>query len=94
MKEKGGGPMAEQPQDLQVQLAPMVPPPLAIYSNVCLINRIGQSIFLDFGFLDPLALATRQAGTPIAANHVGRIIMAEDAAVKLRDTLNQILGPG
>jgi hypothetical protein len=94
MRGKGGVPMAEHPQDLQVQLTPSVPPSSGIYANACLINRIGQSLFLDFALLDPLVLATRQANSPVTATHVGRIIMTEDAAVKLRDTLNQILGHG
>lgn len=95
MRKKGGVPMAEQPQqNAVIQLMPAVPPPAAIYANACLINRIGQSLFLDFALLDPLALAMRQPDTPITASHVGRIIMTEEAAVNLRDTLNQILGHG
>ena len=86
--------MAEQPQDFQVQLTPTLPPSSAIFSNVCFVNRIGQSVFLDFASIDPLALAARQPENTITASHVGRIVMAEDAAIKLRNTLNQILGPG
>ena len=84
--------MAEQPQGFQVELAPTVPPPSATYASLCIVNRIGQTIFLDFAYLDPLVIATRQAGTPVRAAHVGRMIMAEDAAIKLRDALNQIFG--
>jgi len=65
-----------------------------VYSNVCFLNKIGQSVFFDFANVDPLIIATRQAGAPVTANHVGRIVMAEDAAIKLRNALNQILGPG
>ncbi len=84
--------MAEQPREIQVQLPLSFPPPPATYANICMVNRLGQTIFFDFGSIDPLQLATIQAGTPVRAVHVGRVVMAEDAAMKLRDDLNRVLG--
>ncbi len=83
--------MAAQPQQVQVQLPPTFPPPSAAYSSGCIVNRIGQSIFFDLFYIDPLTLTTIQSGTPVRGAHVGRIVMAEDAAINLRDYLIQLL---
>jgi hypothetical protein len=84
--------MAEQPQQLQVQLPPSLPPHPATYASVCLVNRLGQTIFLDFGAIDPLMLGNVQPGAAVRATHVGRIVMAEDAARQLRADLGRLLG--
>ncbi len=84
--------MAERSEEIQVQIPATFPPPPATYATLCIVNRINQAIFLDFGYLDPLMLGTVQPGTPVRAAHVGRIVLMEDAAIKLRDDLNKILG--
>jgi hypothetical protein len=84
--------MAEQPREIQVQLPTGFPPHPATYASLCIVNRVGQTIFLDFGYIDPLTIGAVQSGTPLRAAHVGRVVMAEDAAIKLRDDLNRLLG--
>jgi hypothetical protein len=87
--------MAQQPPALQIHLTPSLPPYPATHASICIVNRIGQTIFLDFGVIDPLALGRREPGASVeAATHVGRIVMGEDSARHLRDMLNRILGEG
>ena len=84
--------MAEAPQELRIHLAPGVPPHPITYATICIVNRIGQTIFFDFGAVDPLTLGNLLPGTSLEAAHVGRIAMAEDVARQLRDHLNRVLG--
>ena len=96
--------MAQQPREVQfrAQIPASVPPVPPTYATLCIINRVGQAIFFDFGYLDPLMLVTSetgaaqvgtaQPGEPLRAAHVARILMTEDQARKLRDNLDGILG--
>jgi len=85
---------AERPREIQVGIPPSQPPPPALAANICLVNHVGQLFVLDFGFLDPLVLATQlpEQQTPIHAAHIGRIVIARDIAIQLRDQLNRALG--
>jgi len=55
---------------------------------------MGLMFILDFGFLDPLLLAgpPPEEGEVMLAAHVGRVVITEDIAMKLRDQLSKILG--
>jgi hypothetical protein len=86
--------MAEQPQELRIHITSSLPPYPATYSSICIVNRVGQTIFLDFGVIDPLTLGTRQPGADVEATQVGRMVMGEDMARHLRDALSRILGEG
>ena len=83
----------ERAREISVRIAPSQPPP-AIAANVCLVNHTGQTFVLDFGFADPLLIVSLppQGDAVIEATHVGRIVIAQDLAVKLRDQLISILG--
>jgi hypothetical protein len=87
-------PEAEESREIAINLSPTLPalPPTA--ANVCIVNNTGQTFILDFGFADPLVIATTppREGLIISAVHVGRIVIAQDLAVKLRDQLIRILG--
>ena len=54
----------------------------------------GNSDVLDFGFADLLLIVSLppQGDAVVEATHVGRIVIAQDLAVKLRDQLISILG--
>ncbi len=82
---------AEPTRQIQVTIRPNESSPPPIVANVCLVNRLGEIFVLDFGFADPLVLVTSQEST-IQAAHVGKIVIARDAAIKIRDELNRILG--
>jgi hypothetical protein len=84
----------ERAREISVRIAPSQPPPPAIAANVCLVNHTGQTFVLDFGFADPLLVVSLppQGDAVIEATHVGRIVIAQDLAVKLRDQLISILG--
>jgi hypothetical protein len=85
---------AEESREISINIPPSQSPLPPIAANVCLVNHTGQTFVLDFGFADPLLVAN----TPpterviIPAVHVGRIVIAQDLAVKLRDQLIRILG--
>jgi hypothetical protein len=83
----------EQSREISINIPPSQSalPPIA--ANVCLVNHTGQTFVLDFGFADPLVIATTppEEGVVIAAVHVGRIVIAQDIALKLRDQLIRIL---
>jgi hypothetical protein len=85
---------AEQSREVSINIPPSQSalPPIA--ANVCLVNHTGQTFVLDFGFADPLVMATTPLGegVVIPALHVGRIVIAQDIALKLRDQLITILG--
>jgi hypothetical protein len=55
---------------------------------------MGLMFILDFGFLDPLVLAglPPEEGKVMLAAHVGRVVLTEDIAMKLRDQLSKLLG--
>jgi hypothetical protein len=84
----------ERPREISIGIPPSQTPPPAIAANVCLVNHTGQTFVLDFGFLDPLLLAgsAPEGDAVIPAAHVGRIVIAQDVAIKLRDQLIRILG--
>jgi hypothetical protein len=88
--------MAQQPQAILIHLSPSEPPVTPTFATVCIMNRQGQAVFFDFGYLDPLVLATSgpnatQAGTGLRAAHVARIVMTEEGARQLRGALDRIL---
>jgi hypothetical protein len=85
---------AEPPPAVQVGIPFSQSPPTPIAANVVVVNKLGQTFILDFGFLDPLLLATHppQAGETAHAAHVGRIVIAEDLGRRLRDEISRILG--
>jgi hypothetical protein len=87
-------PEAEGRRDISIGIPPSQSPPHPIAANACLVNRIGLTFILDFGFLDPLILADLPAneGGVAPAAHVGRVVIAEDIAIKLRDQLNRLIG--
>jgi hypothetical protein len=87
-------PEAERPREISIGIPPSDSPPPAIAANVCLVNRMGLMFILDFGFLDPLALAgpPPEEGKVMLAAHVGRVVLTEDIAMKLRDQLSKLLG--
>jgi hypothetical protein len=84
----------ERPREISIGIPPSESPPAAIAANVCLVNHTGQTFVLDFGFLDPLLLAgpPPEGDAVIPAAHVGRIVIAQDIAMKLRDQLIRMLG--
>jgi hypothetical protein len=85
---------AERPREIPVGIPFSQSPPSPIAANVVVVNKLGQTFILDFGFLDPLFLATHppQVGETALAAHVGRIVIAEDLAGRLRDEISRILG--
>lgn len=85
---------AEQPREVFINIPPSQSAPPPIVANVCLVNHTGQTFVLDFGFADPLVIVTTPPGegVVIPALHVGRIVIAQDIALKLRDQLITILG--
>jgi hypothetical protein len=87
-------PEADRPREISIGIPPSDSPPPAIAANVCLVNHMGQMFILDFGFLDPLLLAgmTAEEGKVMLAAHVGRIVLTEEIARKLRDQLSLLLG--
>jgi hypothetical protein len=87
-------PMAEsaQPREVAITLRPSQCPLPATAANAVLVNHTGLTYVLDFGFADPLVIATTSPGEVITAAHVGRIVIAQDIAIKLRDQLIAILG--
>jgi hypothetical protein len=87
-------PMAEsaQPREVSITLRPSEPPLPPIAANAVLVHHTGLTYILDFGFADPLVIAATPPGEVILAAHVGRIVMAQDIALKLRDQLISILG--
>lgn len=87
-------PEAESPREISIGIPPSQSPPPAIAANICLVNRMGLMFILDFGFLDPLLLAgpPPEEGEVMLAAHVGRVVITEDIAMKLRDQLSKILG--
>jgi hypothetical protein len=84
----------EETREISISIPPSQAnlPPIA--ANVCLVNHTGQTFVLDFGFADPLLVATTPLGegVTIPAIHVGRIVIAQDIAAKLRDQLIRLLG--
>ena len=89
-------PMAEaestQTREVSVTWRPSQPPLPATAANAVIVNHTGLTYVLDFGFADPLVISTTPAGEVIVAAHVGRIVIAQDIALKLRDQLIRILG--
>jgi hypothetical protein len=85
---------AEESREIAINIPPSQPPLPPTAANVCIVNNTGQTFVLDFGFADPLVIATTppREGLIISAIHVGRIVIAQDLAVKLRDQLVRILG--
>jgi len=85
---------AEQSREVSINIPPnqSALPPIA--ANVCLVKHTGQTFVLDFGFADPLVIAITLPGegVVIAALHVGRIVIAQDIALKLRDQLITVRG--
>ena len=85
---------AEQQRVINIIIPPSQTPLPPIAANACLVNHTGKTFILDFGFADPLIVAARtpEEGNTVSALHVGRIVIAEDVAEKLRDQLVRILG--
>jgi hypothetical protein len=89
--------MAQQPQVISIHLSPSEPPVTPTFATICIMNRQGQAVFFDFGYLDPLVLATSgtnaaRTGSSLPAAHVARIVMTEEGARQLRGVLDRILG--
>jgi hypothetical protein len=84
----------QQVREISVRIPADQPHPPPIVANACLVNHTGQTFILDFGFADPLLLVglPPQSDIAIDATHVGRIVIARDIAVKLRDQLSTLLG--
>jgi hypothetical protein len=84
----------EQHREISINIPPNQPHPSPIAANVCLVNHTGQTFVLDFGFVDPLIIMNTptEEQVIIPAAHVGRVVIAQDIAVKLRDQLIRILG--
>jgi hypothetical protein len=83
---------AEQSREISITIRPNQPPLPSIAANAALVNHTGLIYVLDFGFADPLIIATTPPGEVVQAAHVGRIVIAQDIAIKLRDQLNRTLG--
>jgi hypothetical protein len=83
---------AEPLRMVQISLPPSDSPPPAVAANACIVNKLGQTVILDFGFADPLATVASPEGISIRAIHVARTVIAEDIAIRLRDDLNRVLG--
>jgi hypothetical protein len=83
---------AEQSREISITIRPTQPPSAPIAANAVLVNHTGLTYILDFGFADPLVIANTPTGEVVAATHIGRIVIAQDVALKLRDQLIKILG--
>jgi hypothetical protein len=83
---------AEESREISITIRPNQPPLPSTAANAVFVNHTGLTYVLDFGFADPLIIATTPTGEAIQAAHIGRIIIAEDIALKLRDQLIRILG--
>ena len=83
---------AEQSREISITMRPSQPPLPPTAANAVLVNHTGLTYALDFGFADPLVIATTPPGEGVLAIHVGRIVIAQDIALKLRDQLMRILG--
>jgi hypothetical protein len=83
---------AEQSREISITIRPNQPPLPSTAANAVLVNHRGLTYVLDFGFADPLIIATTPPGEAVQAAHIGRIVLAQDIALKLRDQLVRTLG--
>ena len=73
-------------QGVQVVLRPDHATAPALYANVCIVNRLGDSFFLDFLLADPVSVAPG-GPRPVEGKHVARIVIERPTALTLGDQL-------